>query len=72
MNLLFRINPRYLIHNFFLIYLAIAENANSTFNPVLADVSIKATLYSLANLSPSSRFTSRSVQSALLPESNNL
>lgn len=52
-------------------YLATARNANSTFSPDLADVSIKATLYSRARRSPSSLFTCRSFpQSALLPVAN--
>lgn len=50
------------------IYLATARNAKSTFSPVFADVSINVTLYSRANRSPSSRLTSRSGQSALLPD----
>lgn len=49
-------------------YLATAKNAKSTFKPVFADVSINVTLYSRARRSPSSRFTSRSQQSALLPD----
>lgn len=48
-------------------YLATAKNANSTLSPVFAEVSIKVTLYSRANRSPSSRFTCRSGQSALFP-----
>lgn len=53
-------------------YLATAKKANSTFRPVLAEVSIKGTLYSCANRSPSSLFTTRSVpQSDLLPENIN-
>lgn len=55
-------------------YLATAKNANSTFSPDLALVSIKATLYSRANRSPSSRFTCLSFpcpQSALLPANMN-
>lgn len=50
-------------------YLATARNANSTLSPLFADVSMKATLYSLARRSPSSLLTARSgPQSALLPE----
>lgn len=53
-------------------YLATAKKANSTFRPVLAEVSIKGTLYSCANRSPSSLFTTRSVpQSDLLPKNIN-
>lgn len=53
-------------------YLATAKKANSTFNPLLADVSINATLYSLESLSPSSLLTARSdPQSALLPVKEN-
>lgn len=50
-------------------YLATVWNANSTFSPVFAEVSIKGTLCSRANRSPSSRFTCRSLllQSDLLP-----
>lgn len=49
-------------------YLATARNANSTFWPLFADVSIKATLYSRAKRSPSSRLTALSEpQSALFP-----
>ena len=48
--------------------LAIAMNAKSTFKPVFADVSMNATSYSLANLSPSSfLITLFALQSALLP-----
>lgn len=39
---------------------ATCANAASTFNPVLADVSINATWYSRANRCPSSRRTARS------------
>lgn len=53
------------------IYLATAKNAKSTLSPVFAEVSIKVTLYSRANRSPSSRFTSRSGQSALFPVNQN-
>lgn len=47
-----------------------AINASSTLTPVLADVSMNVTLYSLASLSPSSLFTVLSAlgQSHLLPE----
>lgn len=48
-------------------YRATARKATSTFRPLLADVSRKATLYSRANRSPSSRLTWRSGQSDLLP-----
>lgn len=48
-------------------YLATAKNAKSTFKPVFALVSMNVTLYSRANRSPSSLFTWRSGQSALLP-----
>lgn len=53
------------------IYLATAKNAKSTLSPVFAEVSINVTLYSRANRSPSSRFTSRSGQSALFPVNQN-
>lgn len=49
-------------------YLATAIKANSTFCPLFAEVSMKATLYSLASLSPSSLLTALSdPQSALFP-----
>lgn len=49
-------------------YLAIAKKASSTLRPLLADVSMKVTLYSLASLSPSSFLTTLSEpQSHLFP-----
>jgi len=46
-----------------------AVKARSTLIPVLAEVSIKATLYSFANRSPSSfRITRSLLQSHLLPK----